>query len=160
MKRIWSVLLLAVMVWTSGVGVYAESSELVIEDVSSEGLATGLRADLPCPYTLYLLGVATHIMDKGDGKIHMGVEVYCTEDMAKITTTYYLQQLVSDKWVTVCSATRSVEDTDHMIKFLVVSYPPSGTYRVKTLNAIEAYSGYTESTDGYSPQMNFVSPYL
>lgn len=163
MKKICYMLLACIMMLfnVSFVGAEdgSEDSGYVLEVVSPESLGIQLGQDLPNPYTLYIMNVHTHITDKGDGKIHMGVEVYCTHTMKEITTTFYLQQLISNKWVDVCEVTSTADDSSFMIKFISVSYPPSGSYRVRTITMVEDYNGYVEAAVGNSGDIDFVSPY-
>ncbi len=162
MKKLVCIFLVITIIFSETILVYAGVNNdygFVLEEVSPESIGFESERELVNPYTLYIMGATTHITDKGDGKIHMGVEVYCTYRMKKITTTFYLQQLISNQWVEVCSATGSVNDSDFMIKFISVSYPPSGSYRVRTINMVEDYNGYAEAVEGYSGDIVFVSPY-
>ena len=158
MKRVICIFFL-VLTFCSATVYASEVNGYVVEEVPYDLENIEVNEDLPCPYTLYIMGATTHITDKGDGKIHMGVEVYCTHTMKKITTTFYLQQLFSGIWRDVCEVEGYVDDSSFMIKFISVSYPPSGTYRVRTLNMVEDYNGYAEVVEGYSGDIHFVSPY-
>lgn len=160
MKRKLCLYLVCMLMFSNVLYVKAENnSGFVLETVSPEEAGVQIEQDLISPYTRYIMNAITHITDKGDGKIYMGVEVYCTQTMKKIITNFYLQQLIDGKWVDVCETTGSVEDSSYMIKFISVSYPPSGTYRVYTVNYAEDYYGYAEATDGCSGDIDFISPY-
>ena len=160
MKKFVSILLVTIMMFLSTIFVYAsETSEYILEEVPYGNFENESKEELPCPYTLYIMGVTTHITDKGDGKIYMGVEVYCTHIMKKITTNFYLQQLINNKWVDVARHTCVGDDTDYMIAFVSVAQPPSGTYRVQTMTMVEDYNGFAEATEGVSGAIDFISPY-
>ncbi len=164
MRKLMCIFLIITMVLSEGVLVNAEVNNgnlgLVLEEVSPESIGFQSERELLSPYTLYIMGTATHIEDQKDGKIYMGVEVYCTDTMKKITTRFYLQQLIDDQWIDVAQHTSSADDTDYMIAFVSVAHPPSGVYRVETISMVEDYNGYVESETGNSPSMKFVSPYL
>ncbi len=161
MRKFVYILLLISMIFSRNILISAEineeSSDFVLEEVSPESIGFESERELPNPYTLYIMNVITHISDRGDGKIYMGTEIYCTYDMKEITARFQLQQLIDDTWVNVARHVSSAENTDYLIVFVSVAYPPSGTYRVKVTAVVEDYNGYTELTVGYSPDIYFVS---
>ena len=164
MKRILSILLVCIFVFSSDVLVQAnqefQDSEYIVEEVTDDEIEPVDRENLPCPYTLYIMGVHTTIRDKEDGKIYMGVQVYCTETMQEIKTIFYLQQQTSSGWSNVATGTITSEDVNHHVKVMSVLYAPSGNYRVKTVNQVKSYNGYTESITGFSPEMYYYNPNL
>lgn len=164
MRKTICMLLMLSMIWVSTETINAsEYDDYLVGDVAygtfTEGTQDSVQEDLPCPYTRYIMGATTHIIDKGDGKLYMGVEVYCTEVMKQIVTNFYLQQWIDGRWVEVCSHTSSRNDSDFMIAFVSVSYPPSGTYRVRTMTMVVDYYEFAEATEGNSGDIDFVSPY-
>lgn len=161
-KIISFILLFTLICFHSNISVYAKENDLKYDfiEVSTSETVIEYNEELPRPYTLYIMNVITHIIDKGNGTIHVGAEVYCTQQMKKITVKFYLQQAINNKWVTVATATVSEEDTDFLVRFVYASNPGSGTYRAVASAMVEDYNGYAEATDGYSGDINFVNPYL
>ena len=164
MKQIFKVLISVFLISMLSVTAFAEENTEIIGNglvmMEAEIAEDVGEQHLPCPYTLYILGVATTITEKDDGRILMGVQVYCTETMQEITTVYYLQQAISGSWVNVGSYTVTSEDVTHHVKAVYVSNAPSGNYRVKTVNRVRDYNGFAESVTGFSPDMIYVNPDL
>lgn len=102
------------------------------------------------PYTLYLVDGAAYIADLGSKKVGMHVEVYCSEPVKTISTTFYLQKKYSGTWNNVSSGTVSVSNSTRMSKSVSVSGVTSGTYRAKAIIRVTDAYGYSESITRYS----------
>jgi len=164
MKRLLRIFMSVLLISSLSVNVLAAENTPEIDYSmamsDSEIMEETSELDLPSLRTLYILGVLTTITEKDDGRILMGVQVYCTEIMQEITTVFYLQQEISGGWVNVASYTVTSEDVDHHVRAAYVINAPSGNYRVKTVNRVRDYNGFAESVTGFSPNMRYYNANL
>lgn len=100
------------------------------------------------PYTLYIMSTTGYIMKVSSSKIGMRSEVFCIEEVTKITTTFTLQKKSGSSWTTVGSGSVSQSNSDHMYKSMTASGLSSGTYRCLLHTSVIGKSGYSESING------------
>lgn len=150
MKKYISILLACMLFFSFAIPTYAEESSEWYEMVEVSEEEWGEEPELVNPYTLYIMNVITSIKDGGNGKIYLHAVVSCTTEMQTITTVFYLQKHTSSGWVNVSSGTTSVSDSATLSKTMSVSGASAGTYRVRTETLVRTYSGYPETTSGYS----------
>lgn len=152
MKKYFSMLLVCLLCITTVLPVYAEDGptdewfEMVEEDfeVAIDG------SEIAQPYTLYLVNVATYIQKLASNKIGIHADVYCSESVKTITTTFYLQKLYDGVWKTVSSGVVSASNTNRLSRSATISGVTSGRYRAKTVTKVTDKYGYSETMTGYS----------
>lgn len=115
-----------------------------IELSSEEGLIS--QSDLTVvPYTRYILGAQAIMRRPSTSVLWMRSEVYCTEVMSKITTTFTLQKKSGSNWVDVGKGTVSVTNDNTMYKSMEATGASSGTYRCIADTLVTSKSGYSET---------------
>lgn len=152
MKKYFSILLVCLLCITTVLPVYAEENttdewfEMVEEDfeVSMDG------SEIVQPYTAYLIDVVTIIQKLSSNKVGIHAEVYCSESVKTITTTFYLQKLYDGVWKNVSSGVVSASNTNRLSKSATISGVTSGKYRAKTVTKVTDKYGYSETMTGYS----------
>lgn len=96
-------------------------------------------------YTLYIGGATLSLKKLDSGKLGMRSEVFCSETMKKIETTFKLQRKAGGSWATVGTGTVSESNSRTMYKSMSASNPASGTYRCIATTKVTSYSGYSET---------------
>lgn len=102
------------------------------------------------PYTRYIMNVTVSLVKLSSSSLNMRSEVFCTESVSKITTTFDLQKKSGSKWVSVGTGSVSQSNSDHMYKSMTASGVPSGTYRCVAVTTVTGKTGYTETVSGTS----------
>lgn len=97
------------------------------------------------PYSRYILGATVILRNPSSGVIQMRSEVYCTETMSKITTTFTLQKKSGSSWVNVGQGSVSASNDNSMYKSMKATGASSGTYRCVADTKVVSKSGYTET---------------
>lgn len=97
------------------------------------------------PYTRYIMGAKAILKKPSDGVLWMRSEVYCTETMSKITTTFTLQKKSGSSWINVGQGTVSVSNDNSMYKSMEATGVSSGTYRCVADTRVTSKSGYSET---------------
>lgn len=97
------------------------------------------------PYTRYILGAQAIMRRPSTSVLWMRSEVYCTETMSKITTTFTLQKKSGNRWVNVGKGTVSVTNDNSMYKSMEATGASSGTYRCIADTQVTSKSGYSET---------------
>lgn len=97
------------------------------------------------PYSRYILGAAVILQSPSSGVIQMRSEVYCTETMSNITTTFTLQKKSGRSWVNVGKGTVSASNDNSMYKSMKATGASSGTYRCIADTRVVSKSGYAET---------------
>lgn len=105
------------------------------------------------PYSRYILGASVIVQKPSSGVLQMRSEVYCTETMSKITTTFTLQKKSGGSWVNVGKGTVSVSNDNSMYKSMKATGVSSGTYRCIADTQVISKSGYAETVSVVSGQM-------
>lgn len=152
MKRYISMLLVCLLCITTVLPVYAEEDmadewfEMVEEDFEM----SIDNSQIIQPYTLYLVNVITYIQNLGSNKVGIHADVYCSESVKTITTTFYLQKLYDGVWKNVSSGVVSASNTNRLSRSATVSGVTSGKYRAKTVTKVTDKYGYSEMMTGYS----------
>lgn len=152
MKKYFSILLVCLLCVTTVLPVYAEQDavdewfEMVEEDFEIPIDDSSIIQ----PYTLYLVDVVTYIQKLSSNKVGLHAEVYCSESVKTITTTFYLQKKYSGVWKDVSSGSVSASNSNRLSRSVTVSGVTSGTYRAKTVTKVTDKYGYSEMMTGYS----------
>lgn len=152
MKKYFSMLLACLLCIMTVLPVYAEENvadewfEMVEEDFE----INIDESEIAQPYTLYLIDVDTIIQKLSSNKIGIRADVYCSESVKTITTTFYLQKLYDNVWKNVSSGVVSASNTNHLSRSATVSGVTSGRYRAKTVTKVTDKYGYSETMTGYS----------
>ena len=97
------------------------------------------------PYTRYILGAKAILKEPSSGVLWMRSEVYCTETMSKITTTFTLQKKSGNSWIDVGKGSVSVTNDNSMYKSMQATGVSSGTYRCVANTRVVSKSGYSET---------------
>lgn len=97
------------------------------------------------PYSRYILGASVLLRNPSSGVLQMRSEVYCTETMSKITTTFTLQKKSGGSWVNVGQGTVSASNDNSMYKSMKATGASSGTYRCIADTKVVSKSGYAET---------------
>lgn len=97
------------------------------------------------PYSRYILGASVLLRNPSSGVLQMRSEVYCTETMSKITTTFTLQKKSGSSWINVGKGTVSVSNDNSMYKSMKATGASSGTYRCVANTQVVSKSGYAET---------------
>ena len=97
------------------------------------------------PYSRYILGATVLLRNPSSGVLQMRSEVYCTETMSKITTTFTLQKKSGSSWVNVGKGTVSVSNDNSMYESMKATGASSGTYRCIADTQVVSKSGYAET---------------
>lgn len=97
------------------------------------------------PNTLYIAGATISLKKMSTTKISMRSEVFCSETMKKIETTFKLQKKSGNSWVTVGTGTVSESDSTALYKSMSAYNVASGTYRCIASSKATSYSGYSET---------------
>lgn len=97
------------------------------------------------PYTRYILGAEAIMRRQSSSVLWMRSEVYCTEVMSKITTTFTLQKKSGSSWINVGKGTVSVTNDNSMYKSMEATGVSSGTYRCIADTMVTSKSGYSET---------------
>ncbi len=97
------------------------------------------------PYSRYILGATVLLRNPSSGVLQMRSEVYCTETMSKITTTFTLQKKSGSSWVNVGKGTVSVSNDNSMYESMRATGASSGTYRCIADTQVVSKSGYAET---------------
>lgn len=115
-----------------------KEENILLEDIqdNNEGIS---------PNTLYIAGATITLQKMGTGKFGMRSEVFCSETMKKIETTFKLQKKSGSSWKTVGTGTVSQNDSNKMYKSMTASGVSSGTYRCVASSKVTSYSGYSET---------------
>lgn len=105
------------------------------------------------PYSRYILGAQAIMRRPSTSVLWMRSEVYCTETMSKITTTFILQKKSGSSWTNVGEGTVSVSNSNSMYKSMEATGASAGTYRCVANTRVVSKSGYSET---YSTTSNIV----
>lgn len=147
-KYILSVTLLLGLLVGQTLSVWADEQEWYelheIEDNNEERDFWGEGTEIT-PYTRYILGAKAILKKPSNGVLWMRSEVYCTETMSKITTTFTLQKKSGSSWVNVGQGTVSVSNDNSMYKSMEATGVSSGTYRCVADTRVTSKSGYSET---------------
>lgn len=152
MKKYFSMLLVCLLCIATVLPVYAEEDatdewfEMIEEDfeVSTDD------SELIQPYTAYLVDVGTSIQKLSSNKVGIYVNVYCSESVKTITTTFYLQKVYNGVWKNVSSGVVSASNTNRLSRGATVSGLTSGKYRAKTVTKVTDKYGYSETMTVYT----------
>lgn len=151
-KRILSIILICVLTMMMMVPVYGEEIneewyelEIVEDDTYFEDVDFG-----PTVRSRYISTIITRITQVSSGKVAMRVDVNCSTKLKKIEAVINLQKKVNGVWTTVGSVNVSASDVSSMSKTVTASGLSSGTYRTKATVKVTDYSGYSETSTGYS----------
>lgn len=115
-----------------------------IDDGSEERLISQEDIEI-MPYNRYILGAQAIMKRPSTSVLWMRSEVYCTEIMSKITTTFTLQKKSGSSWVDVGQGSVSVSNDNSMYKSMEVTGASSGTYRCIANTRVVSKSGYAET---------------
>ena len=116
----------------------------VEEDISEDNsIVIGDEMEVS-PYTRYILGAEAILKKPSSGVLWMRSEVYCTETMSKITTTFTLQKKSGNSWIDVGKGSVSVTNDNSMYKSMQATGVSSGTYRCVANTQVVSKSGYSE----------------
>lgn len=147
LKKIVSVCLAMVMFVETAASVYAQEQEhsetYAMEFVETEEYFEEISFDNTARGK-YVGTVITRIANPKSGEVAMNVSVHCFEDMLEITTIFYLQKLINGEWISVGSASVTVENTYSICKTAKTSGVSAGTYRAKTVTKVVHPSGQSE----------------
>lgn len=105
------------------------------------------------PYARYIMGATVSIVESSSHEVMMRSEVFCTDEMKKITTVFTLQKKSGSKWIDVGEGSVSVSNSTHMYKAMETTGVTSGTYRCIANTMVTSKSGYTESVSVTSGQI-------
>lgn len=151
-KKILSIILICVLTMMMMVPVYAEELneewyelEIVEDDTYFEDVDFG-----PAVRSRYISTIITRITQVSSGKVAMRVDVNCSTKLKKIEVVLNLQKRINGVWTTVGSANVSASDVSSMSKTVTASGLSSGSYRTKATVKVTDYSGYSETSTGYS----------
>lgn len=126
-------------------GAEQEWYSLTEADDSLEPGTIVLDEDGITPYSRYILGASVLLRNPSSGVLQMRSEVYCTETMSKITTTFTLQKKSGSSWVNVGKGTVSVSNDNSMYESMKATGASSGTYRCIADTQVVSKSGYAET---------------
>lgn len=98
------------------------------------------------PFSRYIMGAKVIIKRPSTDVIMMRTEVYCTETMQSISTTFTLQKKVGTSWVNVGQKTVSTTNDNSMYKSVEATGVSAGTYRCVADTRVTSKTGYMEST--------------
>lgn len=151
-KKILSVVQICVVTFLLMVPVYAEDLngewyelEIVDNDTYFEDVDFG-----PAVRSRYISTIITRITQVSSGKVAMRVDVNCSTTLKKIEAVLNLQKRINGVWTNVGSASVSSADVSSMSKSATASGLSSGAYRTKATVKVTDYSGYSETSTGYS----------
>lgn len=161
MKKYISIILTLILMITLAMPIYAEEEstgdewyemqfeedELTLENIVKPG-------DTISPQSLYILGAHTTIKYQGSGKVAILGNVYCSQTVQSITSTFYLQKLSGGSWTSVSSGTTSVSNANKLSKTGTISGVSSGTYRSKIVSKV-SHNGHSEVVTVYSGSITF-----
>ena len=152
MKKYISILLTCLLCIATVFPVYAEenTADEWFEMIEEEFEVSIDDSEIVQPYTLYLIDVATYIQKLSSSKVGLHAEVYCSESVKTITTTFYLQKNYSGVWKDVSSGSVSASSTNRLSRSVTVTGVTSGKYRAKTVTMVTDKYGYSEMMTGYS----------
>lgn len=152
MKKYFSMLLVCLLCITTVLPVYAteDTGNEWFEMTEEEFEISADDSEIVQPYSLYLVNVLTYIQKLSSNKIGIHAEIYCSESVKTISTTFYLQKNYNGVWKDVSSGTVSVSNTNRSSKSATVSGLTSGTYRAKAVARVTDKYGYSEMMTGYS----------
>ncbi len=147
-KNIFLVLLF-VLLFTGTLSANAEDMEWyelheIDNDISEEKLISQNDMEI-IPYTRYILGAQAIMKRPSSSVLWMRSEVYCTETMSKITTTFTLQKKSGNSWINVGKGSVSVTNDNSMYKSMEVTGASAGTYRCVASTQVISKSGYSET---------------
>lgn len=152
-KSILSVMLGVILLFQT-LCVWGEEREWYdLHEVSYDEKMTDMGEGIPgiVPYARYIMGTTATIRRPSSSVIWMRSEVFCTETMSKITTTFTLQKKSGSSWVDVGQGSVSVTNSNSMYKIMEVTGVPSGgTYRCKTSTQVISKTGYSETASAVS----------
>lgn len=152
-KKIISFFLVMMMFVEAAASVYAQELDLedsyAIEFVETEDYFKEISLDNTVRGK-YVGTIITRIANPKSGEVAMNVSVHCFEDMLEITTVFYLQKLIDGEWISVGSASVTVENTYSISKTAKTSGVKAGTYRAKTVTKVVHPSGQSELSTSYS----------
>lgn len=126
--------------------------EIAIDDEGQKN--TLYSSDEIVPYTRYIMGATATLLEGGANKLLMRSEVFCTEEMATISTSFTLQKKSGNSWVTVGKGSVSVKNSNHMYKGMSASGVSSGTYRCIADTKVTNKVGYSETISVTSGQIS------
>ncbi|MGN0514381.1 MAG: hypothetical protein ACI4GD_08880 [Lachnospiraceae bacterium] len=151
-KKILSVVLICVFTFLLMVPAHAENLneewyelEIVDNDTYFEDVDFG-----PVVRSRYISTIITRITQVSSDKVAMRVDVNCSTKMSKIEAVMKLQKRINGVWTNVGSVTVSASDVSSMSKTVTASGLSSGAYRTKATVKVTDYSGYSETSTGYS----------
>lgn len=152
-RRLYSILLFVLLIFST-VTVFAEETEEVEWFEMTEGEDSNIPSQgITNPYNLYLGNVYTSISYLGNYDIMLRAEVCCSDTVASIQTTFYLQKKYSGVWTTVSEGTATKTNSNYMYKNMYVYDVTAGTYRCVTNTKVTSSSGYAETMESYSPSV-------
>lgn len=134
-------------------GAEQEWYSLTEVDDSLEPGAIVLDEEEITPYSRYILGAAVVLQKPSNGVLQMRSEVYCTETMSKITTTFTLQKKSGSSWSNVGEGTVSTSNDNSMYKSMKATGVSAGTYRCIADTKVVSKSGYTETVSVISSEL-------
>lgn len=147
-KAILGLLLVLILTFGGTLSVWGADTEWYelyeIEDNSTESLISKDELGIT-PYSRYILGAQAIMQRPSSSVLWMRSEVYCTETMSKITTTFTLQKKSGSSWVKVGQGTVSVSNDNSMYKSMEATGASSGTYRCVADTRVTSKSGYSET---------------
>lgn len=142
------ILLLTMLLFGETLSVWGAEEEWYelyeIEESSEERLISQEDIDIT-PYSRYILGAQATMKRPSSSVLWMRSEVYCTETMSKITTTFTLQKKSGSRWVNVGQGSVSVTNDNSMYKTMEATGASSGTYRCIANTRVVSKSGYAET---------------
>lgn len=157
-KRIFSAIVLSIVLLIGQIipvmGAEAEWYELHEIPVEEGEQAEKTVLDEAVPYTRYIMGTTVTLLQGDSKELLMRSEVFCTDTMSTITTSFTLQKKSGSKWITVGTGSVSVNNSDHMYKGMSASGVSSGTYRCVADTRVTNSTGYSETVSVTSGQVS------
>lgn len=152
MKKKWKIvilLLIAMLMMQTSV-VRAEDREWYEFKEETVDISSQLKEILDTqteitPYTRYIMNATVSIVELSSGKLNVRSEVFCNQEVSKITTVFNVQKKSGNSWNSVGSGTVSQSNSDHMYKSMSASGASSGTYRCIANTTVIGKTGYTET---------------
>lgn len=146
-KLLFSIIMV-MLLFCQTINVWGEETEWYDLQEITIGTETGAILEKSAeitPYSRYIMGAKVIIKRPSTDVIMVRSEVYCTEVMSKIATTFTIQKKSGSSWINVAQGTVSTTNDNSMYKSMEATGVSSGTYRCVANTRVTSTAGYTES---------------
>lgn len=127
-----------------------ELNEIAVDEDWQQDIS---YSDEVVPYSRYIMGASATLLKGGSKELLMRSEVFCTQEMSAITTSFTLQKKSGSSWITVGKGSVSAYNSNHMYKGMSASGVSSGTYRCVADTRVTNSTGYSETISVISGQV-------